>query len=139
MTSAQTRRWSAGVAAVLLTGAVIHAQPAKPQTATEFYKQYQAAAAKATKIEDLTPYLSADTRKMIDATPAAQRPQQFEMMKMMMSSYTGVTVVKEDHNPDGSATLTLSGQDSDKKKATGKATIVKEAGAWKLGNESWGS
>jgi hypothetical protein len=138
MTFAQTRRWSAGALAVLITGAVMHAQP-KPQTATDFYKQYLAAAAKATKIEDLTPYLSADTRKQIDATPAAQRPQMFEMMKMMMSSYTNVTVVKEDHNPDGSATLTLSGMDSDKKKATGKAEVIKEAGAWKLAKESWGS
>jgi hypothetical protein len=138
MTFAQTRRWSAGVAAVLLTGAVMHAQP-KPQTATDFYKQYLAAAAKATKIEDLTPYLSADARKQIDATPAAQRPQMFEMFKMMLSAYTNITVVKEDSNPDGSATLTLSGIDPDKKKATGKASIVKEGGAWKLGKETWGS
>jgi len=124
---------------VLLTGAWMQAQPAKPQTATDFYKQYQAAFAKATKVDDILPYLAADRRKQIEDTPAAQRPEMWEMVKMMTSMYTNVTVVKEDHNPDGSATLTLSAIDADKKKATGKATIVKEGGAWKVGNESWSS
>jgi hypothetical protein len=126
------------VAAVLLTGAVMHAQPG-PKTATEFYKAYQAAFAKATKIEDFLQYLSADRRKQIEEVPVERRPQAFEMIKMMTSMYTDVTVVKEDKNPDGGATLTLSGVDADKKKATGKVIIVREGGAWKVGQESWSS
>ena len=73
MTFAQTRRVSAGVLVVLLTGAWAQAQPAKPQTATDFYKQYLAACAKATKVEDILPYWPTDRRKEVEATPAAKR------------------------------------------------------------------
>jgi hypothetical protein len=137
MTLGKTQRWSTIVLALLVTGAWMQTAPA--QTATQFYKTYQAACAKATKVDDLLPFITADRKKQVEATPAAQRPQMFEMMKMMMSMYTNVTVVKEDHNADGSATLTLSGLDSDKKKATGKVDVVKEGGAWKVGQESWSS
>jgi hypothetical protein len=137
MTFGRTQRWSALVLALLVTGAWRQTPPA--QTATQFYKTYQAACAKATKVDDLLPYMTADKKKQVEATPAAQRAQMFDMMKMVMSMYTNVTVVKEDHNADGSATLTLSGLDSDKKKETGKVDVVKEGGAWKVGQESWSS
>jgi hypothetical protein len=137
MTLGKTQRWSTIVLALLVTGAWRQTAPA--QTATQFYKTYQAACAKATKVDDLLPFMTADRKKQVEATPAAQRPQMFEMIKMVMSMYTDVTVVKEDHNADGSATLTLSGLDSDKKKATGKVSVVKEGGAWKVGLESWSS
>jgi hypothetical protein len=131
------KRWSVVVLALLITGAWMQTPPA--QTATQFYKTYQAACAKATKVDDLLPFITADRKKQVEATPADQRQQMFDMMKMMMSMYTDVTVVKEDHNADGSATLTLSGLDSGKKKATGKVNVVKEGGAWKVGLESWSS
>jgi hypothetical protein len=137
MTFGRTQRWSALILALLVTGAWRQAPAA--QTATQFYKTYQAACAKATKVDDLLPFMTADGKKQVEATPAAQRPQMFEMMKMMMSMHTNVTVVKEDHNADGSATLTLSAVDSDKKKATGKVDLVKEGGGWKVGQESWSS
>jgi Domain of unknown function (DUF4878) len=137
MTFGTTQRWSALVLALLVTGAWRQAPPA--QTATQFYKTYQAACAKATKVDDLLPFLAADQKKEIEATPADKRPQMFDMIKMMMSMHTDVTVVKEDHNADGTATLTLSGVDSDKKKASGKVNVVKEGGAWKVGKESWSS
>ncbi len=138
MKFAHARRLSAGVVAIVLTGVVMQAQP-KAQTATDFYKQYQAAFAKATKLDDITSYWAADRKKQIDAMPAAQRPQAFDMIKSLVTMYTNITVVKETPNPDGSVTLTLSALDSDKKKASGKATIVKEGGAWKIGEESWSS
>ena|SRR5579864_529483 len=137
MTFGRTQGWSALVLVLLVTGAWRQAAPA--QTATQFYKTYQAACAKATKVDDLLPFITADQKKQVEATPAAQRAQMFDMMKMMMSMHTDVTVDKEDHNADGSATLTLSALDSDKKKATGKVNVVKEGGAWKVGQESWSS
>jgi hypothetical protein len=138
MTLVHARRWSAAILAVFVAGSVLHAQP-KPQTATEFYKQYLASFAKATKLEDITSYWAADRVKQLNQMPAAQRPQAFEMIKGLGTMYTNVAVVKEDKNADGSVTLSLTALDSDKKKATGKANILKEGGAWKVGEESWSS
>jgi hypothetical protein len=109
-----------------------------PQTATQFYTAYRAAFDKATKIEDLFPYVSANMKKQVEATPADQRPMMFDMMKTM-GAMTSVKVLKEDRQPDGSAILTAEGIGTDKKKQTGKITIVKEGNAWKLDREEWNS
>ena len=109
--------------------------PAPAQTATQFYMAYRTAFDKATKVEDLLPFMSADQKKQIQATPAADRAKMFGMMKIM-GTYTDVKVLKEERTGDG-ATLTVEGVDPDKKKSTGKITIVKEGGAWKLGQEFW--
>ena len=58
---------------------------------------------------------------------------------MMMTSYTNVKVVKEDHNPDGSATLSVTALDADKKPATATVNCTKEGGSWKIGQENWHS
>jgi hypothetical protein len=109
---------------------------APAQTATQFYMAYRAAFDKATKIEDLLPFMSAAQRKEINATPANKRAEGFEMIKMMGSMVTDQKVTKEEKAGTG-ATLTVEGVDGDKKKMTGKIKIVREANAWKLGEESW--
>lgn len=114
---------------------VLHAQ-AKPETATQFYTKYLAASAKATKIEQLLPMMGGEMKKQIEATPAAERAQMFEMFKMMSGMNTGIKVVKETVTPTG-ATLNAEALGPDKKKVTGIVTILKEAGAWKLAKEEW--
>ena len=109
--------------------------PAPAQTATQFYMAYRAAFDKAAKIEDLLPFMSAASKKEVEATPAADRAKMFGLMKIM-GTLTSVKVLKEERAGDG-ATLTAEGLDTDKKKTTGKITIIKEGGAWKLGAESW--
>jgi hypothetical protein len=136
MRMAQFARGSMFVLIVAATGAWTQAAPPKAQTATEFYFAYRAAFDKATKVEDLFPYVTAGMRKQVEATPEAQRPQMFGMMKAM-NALTGVKVLKEEQGPDGSTVLTAEGLGADGKKQTGKITIVKEGGAWKLGSETW--
>ena len=87
MTGFLTKRWSLLAIAVIACGAWATAQP-KPQTATDFYKSYRAAVAKATKVDDIVPFLSADVKAQVEATPADQRPQLFQMMKMMTQNRT---------------------------------------------------
>jgi hypothetical protein len=112
------------------------AQQAQAQTATQFYMAYRAAFDKATKIDDLFPYMAAKNLKQAEATPKEEREKMFEVIKMM-NALTGVKVLKEEHTPDGGALLTVEGIDSDQKKSNGKVTIIKEGGAWKVGGESW--
>lgn len=118
---------------VLLATSVFAQAPAA--TASDFYMQYRKAFAAAKKIEDVMPYMSADTRKQIESTPPAERGQMFEMIKMM-GALTNVKIVKEARTATG-ATLTVDAIDADKAKTTGTIDIVKENGAWKLGKESW--
>jgi hypothetical protein len=110
---------------------------AKVQTAAEFYQEYLVAFDKAKKIEDILPYMAAENRKQAEATPKADRDKMFGLLKIM--GHHDVKVLKEEHAADGKTILTVAGVDSDKAKSTGKVTIVKEGGAWKIGEESWSS
>jgi hypothetical protein len=123
----------------ILVGSAATAAPPATQTATQFYMAYRAAFEKATKIEDVLPYMSAENRKQVESTPAADRDKMFGMIKMM-DTHTKVKVLREDRQTDGSVLLGVSAYDTDQKQdVTAKVTIVKEGGAWKLGKESWTS
>lgn len=137
----------AGLCAAVMAGtAHVAGAQAKPspsmapqanQTATQFYMDYRTAFDKAKKIEDILPYMAAANRKQAEAQSKSDRDQMFGMIKMM-STQTKVKVTKEEKQSDGSVVLTVSGYDTDAKKdVTGKVTIVKESGAWKLGKEEW--
>ncbi len=125
------------VAALLLSVAAssLAAAQSKEQTASQFYMKYRAAFDKATKIDEILPYMAKENKAQVEATPAADRAKMFEMVKMM-GKLTDVKILKEERSADG-ATLTVEGVDPDKHKSTGKVTIVKESGEWKIGKESW--
>jgi len=120
---------------LLLVIGMMPAAEAQNQSATEFYMAYRAAFAKATKIDDLFPYMSKGTRSEVDSTPAAERAKMFGMIKMM-DTYTNVKVVKEAKTAQG-VTLSVEGVDAGKAKATATVEIVREGADWKLGRESW--
>lgn len=123
----------------LLVGSAATAGPPAKQTATQFYMAYRAAFDKATKIDDVLPYMCAERRQQIESTPAAERGKMFGMIKMMDTN-TKVKVLKEDSQADGSVVLGVSAYDTDQKKdVTGQVTVVKEGGAWKLSKENWTS
>jgi hypothetical protein len=103
------------------------------QSATEFYQAYRKAFAKAQKIEDILPMMTANRRAQMEKTPADERNMMFGMLKEMTAEQGDVTVLKETATKAG-AELTLQAKDG-----TGTAAIVKEGGAWKLDKESWTS
>jgi Domain of unknown function (DUF4878) len=110
---------------------------AQTKTASQFYTDYRTAFDKATKIDDVLPYMSKERADQVAATPADERAKMFEMIKMM-GTLTEVKIVKEAKTTEG-ATLTVEAVDPDKKKTTGTVKIIKEGGAWKLDEESWKS
>src|SRR5204862_6695317 len=121
---------------VLLATASVLAQ-ASTQSASDFYLQYRKAFDGAKKIEDVMPFMSAETTKQVQATPSAERGQMFEMIKMM-GALTNVKITKETPTAQG-ATLTVNALDPDKKATIGTIEVVKESGKWKIGKESWSS
>jgi hypothetical protein len=120
---------------VVSAAAALGAQAAPAnETATQFYTRYLAAFQKATKIEQLLPFMAADRAAEINKTPAAERADMFEFIKMVAA--TDVKVTKEVATATG-ATLTTTGVDSmEKKPQYGTVTLVKEKGAWKISKES---
>jgi hypothetical protein len=122
---------------LLLALTVVSPAAAQTQTASEFYMSYRTAFDKAKKIEDLFPFMAKKNIDQVTQTPAGQRAKMFEMMKMM-GSITDVKVLKETKSATG-ATLEVEALGPDKKKTKGTIEVVKEGGAWKLGDESWSS
>jgi hypothetical protein len=113
------------------------AQAPAGQTASQFYMAYRAAFDKASKLDEILPWMASKNREQVEATPAAEREKMFGMVKIM-NTLTDVKVVKETRTPEG-ATLAVTAVDSDKNKSMGTVEIVKEKGEWKVGKESWKS
>src|SRR5215207_9365479 len=133
MTHATSR--SASLLAVLvLTATMAQAQPAD-QSATQFYMNYRAAFQKATKVEEILPFMSKARRAEVEKTPAGERSKMFAFIKEF-DTYSQIKVVKETKSANG-VTLSAEGIDSEKKKSTATIDVVREDGGWKLGKESW--
>jgi hypothetical protein len=132
------RRTAGFLAAALVAGMAAMPARAADQTASQFYLAYRAAFDKAKTIDEILPYMAKKNVDQVKATPADQRAKMFEMIKEM-GALKNVKILKEAKNGDG-ATLTVEalGPPNDAK-TTGTIDIVKEAGAWKLGKESWSS
>jgi hypothetical protein len=112
------------------------AQAPPAQTAAQFYMTYREAVEKAKTMADVMPFLSAETRGMVEKTPVGERDKLFELFKMLSGMHSDVKVVREQRTASG-VTLTLEATDLDKAKATGTVDIVREGDAWKIGKESW--
>jgi Domain of unknown function (DUF4878) len=110
---------------------------AQTKTASQFYLEYRTAFDKATKIDDVLPYMSKQRADQVAATPADERAKMFELIKMM-GAITDVKILKETKTAEG-ATLTVEALDPEKKKTSGTVKVIKEGGAWKLDGESWSS
>jgi hypothetical protein len=122
---------------VMLVPALSPPVAAQTQTASQFYLAYRTAFDKATKIDDLFPYMSKKNIDQVNQTPAADREKMFQMMKMV-GVITEVKVVKETKTATG-ATLEVQALDPDKKPTKGTIEVIKEGDAWKVGSESWSS
>ena len=122
--------------ATIVLAFVAAALPALAQgpSATEFYKTYRAAWAKATSFQDVASFHSKASQAKLAEIPADEQKMMFEMVKEMDPK--DVKVVKETATATG-ATLDLTGVDADKKTVTGTVELVKEGGAWKMVKESW--
>jgi hypothetical protein len=107
------------------------------KTAAQFYMDYRAAFAKATKMDDILPLMSAKKREEAKSIPAAEREEMFKLGKSMSAELKNVKVIKEEPTSDG-ATLTVEALDG-KTKMKGTVQIAKEDGGWKLVEESWSS
>jgi len=128
---AKTLRASAA-AFVLALGLAGQARGAEPLDA---YKAYLAAASKATAPDALFPFISSEYKSMLQQAP---KEEVAKMLKMGIAkqglSDLKVTSQKVEGNK---AILELTGKLADGRASSGKVTLVKEGGDWKLDEDAW--
>jgi len=117
---------------VLALGLAGQARAAEPLDA---YKAYLAAASKATAPDALFPFISGEYKSMLQQAP---KEEVAKMLKMGIAkqglSDLKVTSQKVEGNK---AILELTGKLADGRASSGKATLVKEGGDWKLDEDAW--
>jgi hypothetical protein len=117
---------------VLALGLAGQARRAEPLDA---YKAYLAAASKATAPDALFPFISSEYKSMLQQAP---KEEVAKMLKMGIAkqglSDLKVTSQKVEGNK---AILELTGKLADGRESSGKATLVKEGGDWKLDEDAW--
>ncbi len=124
------------LAAVVGLSASLAAQPAAYRTGAEAYLAYRTAFTKAKTIDELVPWMSKERAADIARTPAGERKEMFDMIKMM-DDHTNIKVVKETPTAKGADLQVEAASDGGKSKATGVITMAKEGAAWKVDRESW--
>jgi hypothetical protein len=131
--ASRAKTLGASVAAfVLALGLAGLARAAEPLDA---YKAYLAAASKATAPDALFPFISSEYKSMLQQAP---KEEVAKMIKMGIAkqglSDLKVTSQKIEGNK---AILELTGTLADGRASSGKATMVKEGGDWKLDEDAW--
>ena len=106
------------------------------KTGAEAYLAYRTAFAKAKTIDELLPWMSKERASQIAKTPAGERKEMFDMIKMM-DDHTNIKVIKETPTAKGADLQVEAMSDGGKSKATGVITMAKEGAAWKIDQESW--
>jgi len=125
---------SHAVVTVVLTLAAAAGQ-ARAAEPLDAYKAYLAAASKATAPDALFPFISSEYKSMLQQAP---KEEVAKMLKMSIAkqglSDLKVTSQKVEGNK---AILELTGKLADGRSSSGKATMVKEGGDWKLDEDAW--
>jgi hypothetical protein len=128
---------SCALAVVVGLTVSVSAQPAASyKSGADFYLAYRGAFTKAKTIEELVPWMSKERASEIAKTPAGERKEMFEMVKMM-DDHTNIKVIKETPTAKGADLQVEAMSGGGKSKSTGVITLVKEGAAWKVDQESW--
>ena len=116
----------------LLPVAVLATQTPGPLDA---YKAYLDAASKATTAEALFPFISKEYKTLLQNAPKAEVEKMIKM-SIAKDKLTDITVLRQKVDAT-KAVLELSAKTGDGRATTGKVTMVKEGGAWKMDDDAW--
>ena len=123
------------LAAALLTCAVTTPASAQTRTPLDAYKAYLEAASKATSADALFPHISKEYKASLQNAPKAEVDK---MLKMSIAKEKLQDIAVTSQQVGASkAVMELKAKTGDGRPTTGKVTMVKEAGAWKLDEDAW--
>ena len=135
-----TRRHVAGVCALIVCVIGVVAANAfarAPQAAgpLEAYKAYLDAASKATTPDALFPFISKEYKTVLQNAPKGEVDKMLKM-SIAKDKLTDIKVVKQQVDAS-KAVLELTAKTGDGRDTSGKVTMVKEGGAWKMDEDAW--
>jgi len=99
------------------------------------YKAYLDAASKATTPEALFPFISREYKTLLQTAPRAEVDKMLKM-SIAKDKLTDIKVVKQQVDA-AKAVLELTAKTGDGRATSGKVTMVKEDGAWKMDEDAW--
>ena len=129
----------AAVLALAVLASTAYAQKAAPaaKTASEYFVKYHDAMAAAKTVEDIRPFMDADSQKEMDAASKEEKEMGVKMISSMYADITDVKVVKETANGNSYTLDVTATQASDKTAGTGTVEIAKDASGWHVESETW--
>jgi Domain of unknown function (DUF4878) len=135
-----TRLHIAGLCALIIfvIGTAVATPSAQtPQTPgpLEAYKAYLDAASKATTPDALFPFISKEYKTLLQNAPKGEVEKMLKM-SIAKDNLTDIKIVSQKVDP-AKAVLELSAKTGDGRATTGKVTMVKEGGAWKMDEDAW--
>jgi len=127
------------VMAVVGLASTAYAQKAAPtaKTASEYYVKYHDAMASAKTVDDIRPFMDADSQKEMDAASKEEKEMGVKMISSMYADITGIKVVKETAKGNSYMLDVTATQASDKTAGTGTVEVVKDGAGWRVDSETW--
>ena len=121
------------VAFALVSSLTSFAACAAPSDPLEFYREYQAVLANAKSLGPLLPYYTKDL-----STGLAKMPQEMQAnyLKMNARKLTDLKVTRQAVDAS-KAVFEMTAKTEDGRSTSGKVTLVKEKGAWKVDDDAW--
>lgn len=116
----------------LVSSLVSYAVQAASSDPLEFYREYQAVLAKAKSLDPLLPYYTKEVSTGLGKMP---KEMQANYLKMNARTLTDLKVTKQTIDANR-AVFEMSARTHDGP-ASGKVTLVKEGGAWKVDDDAW--
>lgn len=111
------------------------AAAAQTQSPLDAYKAYLDAASKATTPEALFPFISKEYKSILQQAPKAEVEK---MLKMSIAKEKLTDIAVTSQKVDAAkAVLELTAKTGDGRATSGKVTMVKEGGAWKMDEDAW--
>ena len=128
------RIFSLGLAAVAAF-AILPSVRAAEKSPTQVYLDYRAALTKATKLEEILPYMSKEYRQMLESQPKKDGPVWLGRLREG-TPVKDLKMTKETIE-GGKCTLEGTGTSARGNAIHGKIQLVKEASGWKIDEEAW--
>jgi hypothetical protein len=130
------RQFALGFLAILALGILpsrIRAADAK--TGTQVYLDYRAALQKATKLEEILPFMSAEYRQMLESQP--KKDAALWLGRLREGTPVKDLKITKETAEGNKCTVEGTGTSARGNAIHGKIHLVKEGGAWKIDEEAW--
>ena len=123
------------LALTLVTCAPATPAAAQGRTPLDAYKAYLEAASKATTPDALFPFISQEFKTLLQKAPKVEVEKMLKM-SIAKEKLQDIAVTRQQVGAS-KAVLELKAKTGDGRSTTGKASMVKEGGAWKLDEDAW--